>query len=128
MKQKVVKNKPKNIENGKIGENIATKFLERNAYLILERNYLRKWGELDIIALKDNVICFVEVKTISNPLYRAEENMHSWKLKRLRRAVQTYLLENGHLEKYDWQFDLITVLLDFDKRVGKVKHFKDIII
>ncbi len=128
MKHIEPKIRPKNIVNGKIGENIATKFLERKCYTILDRNYLRKWGELDIVALKDNVVSFVEVKTISNPLYRAEENMHTWKLKRLRRAVQTYLLENGHLEKYDWQFDLITVLLDFNKRVGKVKHLKDIII
>ncbi|MBX4181397.1 YraN family protein, partial [Candidatus Parcubacteria bacterium] len=50
---------------GDIGENIACDFLKNRGYTIVERNYLRKWGEIDIVARKGEVIHFVEVKSVS---------------------------------------------------------------
>ena len=47
---------------GDIGENLACVFLEKRGFEILERNYLRKWGEIDIVTKKDGVIRFIEVK------------------------------------------------------------------
>jgi putative endonuclease len=49
---------------GNIGEDLAEKFLVKRGYKIIERNYLKKFGELDIVASKQAVICFVEVKSI----------------------------------------------------------------
>ena len=49
---------------GEIGEEIACQFLERKGFKILERNYRKPWGEIDIIAEKDGVIRFVEVKAV----------------------------------------------------------------
>ena len=51
-------------EIGKIGENLATTFLMKQGFAILERNYRVKVGEIDIIAQKDNTLHFVEVKSI----------------------------------------------------------------
>ena len=51
---------------GDIGENIACDFLKRRGFEIIERNYLRKWGEIDIVARKRNVIRFVEVKSVNH--------------------------------------------------------------
>ena len=50
---------------GKFGEDVACMFLKKHGYRVVERNYLRKWGELDIVAKKAKKLCFVEVKTVS---------------------------------------------------------------
>jgi len=49
---------------GNIGEDLAEKFLVKRGYKIIERNYLKKFGELDIIAASENIRHFVEVKSI----------------------------------------------------------------
>lgn len=137
---------------GKIGEETACKFLMKQGYQILTRNYWKKWGEIDIIAKKDRVIHFVEVKTVSKDLtsslnrdfvscetekcvnhetsdgYRPEDNIHPWKLKRLSRAIQTYIIENNMTDENEWQFDAITVFLDIKNKTAKVDHIKDIIL
>ncbi len=48
---------------GKIGENLAAKYLEKNGFKILQRNWQAKFGEIDIIAQKDNTTYFIEIKT-----------------------------------------------------------------
>ena len=50
---------------GNLGENYAARLLKKKGYRILERNYIGKWGEIDIIAGKRNLLAFVEVKTRS---------------------------------------------------------------
>lgn len=128
----------KHNETGAIGEGIAAKWLENKGFFIIDRNYRRKWGELDIIAKKDDTIHFVEVKTVSRKSYsgrfeqeinnyRPEDNMHPWKLKRLQRAVQTYLLEKFKKDPI-WQFDLACVFLDQEKRIAKVRFLENIIL
>ncbi len=128
----------KHNETGAIGEGIAAKYLEKKGFLVIDRNYRKKWGELDIVAQKDGVIHFVEVKTVSRKSYgdhfeqeinnyRPEDNMHPWKLKRLRRALQTYLLEKYKSDP-PWQFDLACVFLDQERRVAKVKFMENLIL
>ncbi len=48
---------------GELGENIAVKFLTKKGFFISERNYTKKWGEIDIIAEKNNKLYFIEVKS-----------------------------------------------------------------
>ena len=48
---------------GNLGEDLAEMFLVKNGFKILERNYLKKWGELDIVAKKDGLVYFIEVKS-----------------------------------------------------------------
>ena len=85
---------------GKLGEDIAYMFLVKRDFTILERNYTQKWGEIDIIAQKNDTIYFIEVKSksvsslafISSEINRPEDNMHLWKLRRLSKTIQTYLI------------------------------------
>lgn len=55
----------KNQKTGELGESIACKWLKNNGYGIVERNYTRKWGEIDIVAKKANKTHFIEVKSVS---------------------------------------------------------------
>lgn len=114
---------------GDIGENVACVFLEKNGFKIIERNYLKKWGEIDIVAQKGIIVHFVEVKSVTHATtsgYRPEDNMHPWKLKRLSRAMQTYLLEKRI--DLDWQLDLITVRIDEKNRKARAEILENIII
>lgn len=131
---------------GDLGENVACSFLRNNNFEILDRNYLKKWGEIDIVAKKKGILRFIEVKTIritsnsdvsrGTPVvkpsslrgeaFRPEENVHPQKLKRLYRAIQTYLMEKNL--DFDWQIDVVTVRLDMENRLARVEIIENIIL
>lgn len=128
---------------GQIGEDEACKYLTSLGYKIVERNYLKKWGEIDIVTLKNSKIHFIEVKSVTHvtPVvekgslqgkldsgYRAEDNLHPWKLQRLSRAIQSYLLDRNVSDETDWQFDVVVVYLGKDKRPIKVELLEDIVL
>jgi putative endonuclease len=99
----------------------------------MERNYLKPYGELDIIARKDRILHFVEVKSVSRRTYlknsdeyRAEDNVHPLKLKRIGRTIQAYIFENNI--ELEWVFDVITVTLDHNAKTASVKMLENIII
>ena len=127
---------------GKIGENIACKYLIKHGFTLLEQNYTKKWGEIDIIAQKDETIHFVEVKSMSQHLakdtaqnesigsqnfFRPEENVHPWKQKRLRRTIETYLIHK-RIGNTQWQFDVLLVFLDLDTKKARVEKIENIIL
>jgi putative endonuclease len=124
---------------GELGENIAVRFLMKLGFEILDRNYTKKWGEIDIIAEKYGCLHFIEVKSVARETsatvtqetldcYRPEDNMHPWKLKRLSRTVQTYLVSNRIADSKKWQVDLIVVFLSLKDKKARVKVVKDIIL
>ena len=116
---------------GEIGENVACKFLMKHNFKILDRNYTKKWGELDIVAEKQNKLYFIEVKSVSGETsngYRAEDNMHPWKMKRLSRVIQTYLLSKKIPDEMEWQVDLLVVHLDLANKKAKIKRIEDLIL
>lgn len=128
---------------GDIGEEIACRYLERKGYKVLERNYLKPWGEIDIIAEKADLLSFVEVKSVTRePLngqqgsvtrepetrFRPEDNMHPAKLRRLHRAVQTYLMDHKVPDSRPWQIDLACVYLDFSTRRARVEIIENVIL
>jgi len=245
--------KTKKRKIGDLGEKIICNYLKDNGFDIIERNYQKPWGEIDIIVKKQEVIHFVEVKTVTlnNPeivsyetlldnnnfihkikkcvlcknfsfkslkepsvgfrkkfvfsglfkqesagsvscgtkeennvscgtlldkknvphetffdknnfynrtksreekiareknigkikkirdlnKYRPEDNLHPWKLKRLSRVIQTYLLSksvpretNKGVEEISWQFDVAVVYLNIKDKLAKVEYLEDIIL
>ena len=137
-RKRIVENKTSKQVVGDRGEEIACDFLKKQGYKIRDRNYLEKWGELDIVAQKGNEIRFVEVKTVSrlrqgyggqardNNDYEPEDNIHPWKIKRLYRTIETYLLRKGIDDEVDWQLDAIAVYLNSGGEVLKIEHLEDI--
>ena len=130
---------------GEIGKNIACRFLVKQGFTIIERNYTKKWGEIDIVAERGAKLYFVEVKSVTRDLsnvnsdlpagkagtldqYKPEDNMHPWKLKRLSRTIQTYLVSMKIPEDKEWQVDLAVVFLDFKTKKAKVKLVNDLIL
>lgn len=117
---------------GQIGEDKAGEYLRSKGYVIRETNYRKPWGEIDLIVEKDKKIYFIEVKTVVRERiitddYEPEDNIHPWKLKRLSRAIQTYLLEKKIDEdETDWQLDAVAVYLDLEAKVLKIEHLEDI--
>lgn len=119
---------------GEIGEDIAVKHLVKHFFEILDRNYRKKWGEIDIVAKKDNILHFIEVKTVNvspetkNGSYQPEENVHVWKRQRLARAIKTYLLEKKVSDETEWQVDIMAIFLDFKIRKAKIRLTENIIL
>lgn len=122
---------------GNKGEDIACEFLARKGFTVIARNYLKPWGEIDIIARKDDEYRFVEVKTISRatssrdgsratrPNMSAEDHIHPAKLKKLARTVETYMADvKGNA---DYQIDVLTVELDLETRKASCKLYEQVL-
>ena len=125
---------------GKLGEDLAVKYLEERGYKILERNYRKKWGEIDIIAseninknqflaFKSQELVFCEVKTQKEEFeWRPEENITRHKKHQLSRIIITYLKENKIPEYQNWRIDVLAIKLDFKTKNAQVEHIQNIIL
>ena len=123
---------------GSQGESLACTYLESKGFNIIERNYRKKCGEIDIVAHKGKTTYFVEVKTISctnidmasknTDGYRPEENIHPRKLDRLARAIQIYLAERRFQQEALWQLDALIVFLDKKGRRARVRPIVNIVL
>lgn len=121
-------------EIGKIGENIAKTFLMKQGFEILEQNYRILQGEIDIIAKKDNILRFVEVKSvkvrdcskIDTLVVTPEDNLTFSKWSKILVAVETYRSHKGVPHKTRYQIDLACVYIDTEKREGRVKLIQNI--
>jgi len=133
-------------EIGRMGEDIAARWLIQKGFAIVEQNYLKKWGEIDIVARgKSGKIHFVEVKSVSyetktkleyavspagrsggHETWRPEDNVHRNKIDRFKRAIQTWIAEN----KYggDWQTDIITLRLVPREKIARIKLIDNVIL
>lgn len=127
-------------EIGKRGEDLACEYLKVKKYQILDRNFRKKFGELDIIA-KDpaNILVFVEVKTIrqcgngsanspQDAAIKPEQNLTASKLKKLKRIAMSYAGQNQELvdDEKGWRIDLIALTLLEDEKYN-LNHYENIV-
>ena len=109
-------------ELGKEGELLARQFLKEKGFRIVETNFRYEKDEIDIIAIDNNELVFVEVKTRSNEHFgEPEEAVGLRKESFLVRAAEAYL--QMHSEYAGIRFDIVAVILSKNKR--KIKHIKD---
>ena len=107
------------------GEDEAVKYLERKGYKIIERNFLCRQGEIDIIALDGNNIVFIEIKARTSTDYGLpSESVTERKLKHMIKAIQYYLYRRN-LENENIRIDAIEVYVQNDKY--DINHIKQII-
>ncbi len=102
---------------GNIGEDAAAEFLERNGYKILKRNYAVHGGEIDIIAKKDDILAFVEVKTRSDGFIADGESAVDIRKKRLIMKTAGIFYDaysKAHGEAF-CRFDVVSVVVENEK-------------
>lgn len=137
---------------GALGEDIAVKYLESHEYKILDRNYRKPWGEIDIVAQsrrssdltlevgsptsdiiserrsrRNNELVFVEVKAQNIGFeWRPEENITRHKKHQLSRIITTYLKDHKIPESQDWRIDVLAIRLDFKTKNAHIEHIQNI--
>lgn len=119
-------------ETGKLGEDIACRYLVDKGFKVLERNYRKPWGEIDVIAIApDKTLVFVEVKTVvshnvNKLLITPEDQLTGGKLRKLKRTA--YLYANDVSDKVDksvgWRIDLLA--LTINQKNCLVRHYENV--
>lgn len=123
-----------NKSTGKQGEDLAVEFLKNNGFRILERNYVKVWSgaenlEVDIIAKKDSIIRFVEVKTVKSAyggFFSPETKVDFRKANKIRKAADTWLAKNKIPYDTPYQIDVIAIVLKNKERQLQIDHFENI--
>ena len=111
-----------NKETGKLGEDIAVHYLKQNGYVILDRNFECRQGEIDIIALDKKEIAFIEVKTrTSNKYGTPSEAVNKIKQKHMLQTIKYYLYIRNLSDEFI-RIDVIEVYIK--NNVYKVNHIK----
>lgn len=129
---------------GKIGEDIACAYLEGRGFRIIERNFRRPWGELDIIArAEDKTLVFVEVKAMKIGHARGaaeaiapEDNMTPAKIRKTRKIAAMYANDNPKSmdENAGWRIDLVAISIPEDAESSltdlikncEIKYFENV--
>ena len=94
---------------GAFGEDTAVKFLIKQGYMILERNYKCRFGEIDIIAMDKSILVFVEVKTIATDKTETPgDTVNARKQNHIRNAAEFYL-SSGKQKDFNCRFDVVAI-------------------
>jgi putative endonuclease len=121
-----------NKKTGKIGEDLAARYLQDKGYTIIKRNWGNKWGEIDIIAKvectrrglvhsENGILVFVEVKTkIGEDWGHPEEMVNKRKLFQVQRMASVYSAEGQK------RLDVIAVVLNNDLTVKRISHYEGV--
>jgi len=116
-----------NLEKGNLGEEIARKYLENKGYIIIDRNYKKKYGEIDLIVEDRNDLVFVEVKTrIGEQFGLPEDALNKDKIQRLIKNSQAYLSYNPGKNYKSYRIDAICIVLNEDRQVNRINHYRNI--
>lgn len=113
---------------GKLGEDFATDYLRKQKFIILERNFKKRYGEIDIIARQGQVLVFIEVKTRIGRAFGLPEE--SVTLRKLQEVKQTALLyKSFHPELPEqMRIDVISIELHADHSIANFKHIPNVTI
>ncbi len=115
--------RPSTREKGRRGERLAVRFLKKRGFRVLELNYRKRIGEIDVVAQDGDELVFVEVRTLTGPVrHTPEETIRPEKQRRLSRTALAYIQEKG-LEDRPARFDVIAV--EFEPGGPVLRHIPD---
>jgi len=101
---------------GQSGEDIAADFLSKKGYAILLRNYRCRYGEIDIIARKDEVLVFIEVKTRTDETFGSPAAAVTFRKQRQISKTAQYYLAERNLFDASARFDVVSIILNPGQR------------
>ncbi|MFH1461458.1 MAG: YraN family protein [bacterium] len=107
---------------GNSGENAILEFLKKQNFKILEKNYRTKLGEIDIIAIKENVLSFIEVKTRKNAYFPISQVVNYTKQQKIIKTAKIYIQKNDIFDTI-CRFDVATVL--FQDNYYKIDYIEN---
>ena len=111
---------------GNLGENLALKHLKSKGYRILTRNFRSKFGEIDIIAIHENDLVFIEVKTRwSQSFGPPEEAITPWKIRRMIKAGQYFQMLHPNLPE-SLRLDAVAIDLDAQGKLQRIEIIKNL--
>lgn len=108
---------------GEAGEILANSYLQKKGYKILAQNYRWARGEIDLIAEKDDLLIFVEVKTASSQRFGAPETWVNQKKQRQIGMVAEKYLQEHEIEDVDCRFDVIAI--EMRQNTHSIKHIEN---
>jgi len=111
---------------GKKGELEAEEFLKAKGYRIIENNYLKRVGEIDIITFdpKYEEYVFVEVKTRKNLNFGyPEEAVTPQKINKIIKTAENWF-DNEKINNPEWRIDIISI--DWSEKKPKIEHIENI--
>ncbi|HVT00774.1 MAG TPA: YraN family protein [Patescibacteria group bacterium] len=112
-------------KTGVLGEDIAVDYLKKKGYKIIERNFRKKYEEIDIISIKDKTLVFIEVKTRKSTAFGTPfEAIAPWKLKHLVQLAQFYKITHKNLPE-DMRIDAIGVKFNGES-LESIEHLENI--
>lgn len=118
------------ISLGKLGEDLACKYLSQNGYRIIERNYRKPYGEIDIIAqAKNGTLVFCEVKTLSSvnqDLLTPEDHMTASKLRKLQKTAQVFTRENPRFVREDRGSRIDLLAVEMRNSASSIRHYENL--
>ncbi len=104
---------------GKLGERIAFLYIKQRKYKVIDKNFRRPWGEIDIISKSpDNELSFMEVKSsvfAGTNFPTPEDHMDNGKIKRLRKICEYFANRFTNLSDNGWKIDFISVRMPKEK-------------
>lgn len=119
---------------GTLGEDITLEYLKKHGFRLVERNYSKKWGEIDLVVQRRGITHFIEVKSTTLPADQTQypdpvERVDTRKVRRLSRAVQTYAAHKRiSLDPGTWQCDVCVVYIDRTHKHAQVKCIENILL
>lgn len=110
---------------GKLGEQIALRYLQKKGYEILESNFTCPLGEIDIIAKEDTFICFIEVKTRTSSFFGLPiESIIKKKRRKMFQAAWFYI-KRFRQNDNNFRFDIVSVMINQDRGQAAINIDKD---
>ncbi len=117
---------------GNLGEKIAADYLKKKGYQILEKDYTSKFkagrgrGEIDIVAKKEGIITFVEVKSLSSDkVIQPEEKVNYQKRKKIIKTANFWLMEKKIPLDAKWKIEVVSLKIDLKNNKIKLRHFQN---
>lgn len=127
------------LDLGAKGERIAINYLKNKGYDVLDTNYFfktatnKKIGEIDIIAKKDNILTFIEVKTTINmpnteDFFCLERRVNKRKADKILLTARKWLMtKNISIDNLKWQLDIIGIIIEKDEElINNILHFENV--